>query len=85
MDNIENKNNVINTNHVCEHGKCSCCDGCEKCSKTWKHYMGRRFLVLLVAILLAFFVGMKIGYLKGYFITAVENPGKLKLEMPLKK
>jgi len=69
MDNIENKVNVTKDDHVCEHGKCSCCGGCNLCSMSMKHYMGRRFLVLVFAVLIAFFVGMRVGVIKGFVMS----------------
>ena len=65
---MENKGNMSKDGHVCVGDKCSMCgSGCNHCSMiSMKHHMRKRFLVLLFAVVLAFFVGMKVGIIKGF-------------------
>lgn len=52
-------------------GKDECCQGCCECSchHGWgRRYYLRRFLVLVLGVVLAFWCGFKLGIIKGYML-----------------
>ncbi len=57
---------TTNDKHICAHGTdshCCNCAGCDVGSKS--HHSMRRWIALVIGVLLAFFVGMKLGEMKG--------------------
>jgi hypothetical protein len=68
----ENNTQEENKKHMCKTG--SCCDGCCDChchkGGMNKRYWAGRWLSLLIGVLLAFWVGVKLGEIKGYMYAS---------------
>lgn len=63
-------NEQTKKNHTCPVNGGHCCE-CNGCGNMCTHggmrsYWRRHFIVLIVAVILAFFVGLKIGEIKGW-------------------
>ncbi len=71
MDKMENNEMNMKKDHMCPtNGHCCKCDGCGgMCMHGgMRKYWRRHFLVLILGVILAFFVGMKLGEIKGYMM-----------------
>ncbi len=71
------QNNTVNKDKVCVHeGHCCNCDGCGSMCRRggMRGYYGRHFLVLIIGVVLAFFVGMKLGEMKGWMMASSGMP-----------
>lgn len=70
MENTTQTNTPANDKHICAHGNDNHCCNCAGCGSSFfashKGYFIRRWISILVGVLLAFFVGMKLGEIKGY-------------------
>lgn len=68
-----------NTEGVCVHeGHCCNCNGCgAMCGHKMRGYYGRHFIVLVVGVILAFFVGMKLGEMKGWMFSQYGMPMRM--------
>lgn len=47
------------------------------CGHKMRGYYGRHFLVLVIGVVLAFFVGMKLGEVKGWMIREAGMPMRM--------
>ncbi len=77
-----NTTNQMNTNkeHACPPGgHCCDCSGCgSMCTRGggmhgMKKYWLRHLIILAVGVILAFFVGMKLGEIKGYMMASYQG------------
>lgn len=57
-------------NHTCTPGHCCTCEGCgSMCMRSNKHhYWMKHMIVLVLGVIAAFYVGMKLGEIKGYIM-----------------
>lgn len=70
----EQHTQVQGEKHICKTG--NCCDGCCGCachSSSKRGYWVRRFLVLIIGVLLAFWCGYKLGMIKGIMVTGLTS------------
>jgi hypothetical protein len=78
MDSTEQKNNdMTKKNHACPpNGHCCECEGCgSMCMRGtmmhgMKKYWVRHFIVLILGVIASFYVGMKLGEIKGYLMAS---------------
>ncbi len=65
---------VLHDGHTCPPGHCCQCSGCGP----WGGYSRRRYmghvLVLVLGVVMAFYIGMKLGEFKGYFMSTGYMP-----------
>ncbi len=69
------KNDMNMKGHTCPVGHCCGCSGCDGMGGSMmmhhggmRGYWRRHFMVLVIGVILAFFVGMKLGVIKGYMM-----------------
>jgi hypothetical protein len=63
--------------HTCTPGHCCACDGCGVMCK--RDHQGERnwvrhFVILIVGVIAAFFIGYYLGKLKGYVMAQYDMP-----------
>lgn len=78
MESTEQKSSEVRTtkDHACPADR-HCCD-CEGCGATCtqnpamplKKYWVRHFIILVLSVIAAFYVGMKLGEIKGYLMAS---------------
>ncbi len=68
--------NVIKTENVCKHGHCCECQGCgPNCMHSGApRYWRKHIIILILGVIAAFYVGMKLGELKGYMMREGRIP-----------
>lgn len=71
---MEKNTNDMKKNHTCPvDGHCCECNGCGgMCMRggSPRKYWRRHILVLILGVIAAFFVGMKLGEIKGYMMAS---------------
>ncbi len=75
MEQTTEINTPANNKHICAHGNenhCCSCTGCGAGGKS-SHHM-RRWLALVIGVVLAFIVGMKLGEMKGLIRASYDGP-----------
>ena len=70
-------NNMNMNKSTPEHNSCDTCGACTHCGEKhgMKRYLIRHFLVLILGVLLAFWVGMQLGEIKGYMKAGAPRGG----------